>query len=207
MNLIIENQYFGSVDYFINSIEFSHWTIELYERWEKSLHLNRCHVLGPNGPLLLSVPLEHGRGQRTLLKDVKISYRENWSLRHWRSLHDAYRRSPWFEHYAYSLEPLFRERPVFLMDWNSMTLDWVLRQLKWQGEIRQTDALRGEYPQAGFVDKRRAYRGDPVPGSSVSYAYAQVFSERHGFVGNLSILDLLFCEGPGARGLLGMGDK
>jgi len=97
--------------------------------------LNRCHVLGPNGPLLLTVPLEDGRAQRTLLKDVKISYRQNWRVRHWRSIHDAYRRSPWFEHYAHTLEPLFKEQPVFLLDWNLRTMDWVLQQLKWNGDL------------------------------------------------------------------------
>ena len=200
MTLLIEGQYFPSIDYFKASIEISHWTFELYERWEKSLHLNRCHVMGPNGPLLLSVPLELGRAQRTLLKDVKISYRENWAQRHWRSLHDAYRRSPWFEHYAYSLEPLFGNQPVFLMDWNQLTLEWVLKQLKWKGEIGYTEVLKAEYPEAEMVDKRRKYAEAPL--KDVPYRYAQVFQERHGFVGNLSILDLLFCEGPASRALL-----
>jgi len=199
MHLIIESQYFGSIDYFKSSIEFSYWDIELYERWEKGLHLNRCHVLGPNGPLLLTVPLEDGRAQRTLLKDVKISYRQNWRVRHWRSIHDAYRRSPWFEHYAHTLEPLFKEQPVFLLDWNLRTMDWVLQQLKWKGEIGQTETFRVEYPETEFMDRRRKYLSEPVPGAVVSYAYAQVFAERRGFIGNLSILDLLFCEGPGAK--------
>lgn len=204
MILIIEYQYFASIDYFKNSIDFSYWNIELYERWQKARHLNRCHLLGPNGPLLLSVPLEAGRGQKHLLKDVKISYRENWSLRHWRTIHDAYRRSPWFEHYAFSLEPLFKERPIFLMDWNQMTLDWVLTQLKWKGEIGQTDVFRVDYPQADFADLRRKYEQDPVPEGDrkVGYRYPQVFEDRQAFTGNLSILDLLFCEGPGARDVL-----
>jgi len=202
MELVVESQYFGSIDYFVGSIDFSYWTIELYMKWEKALHLNRCHVLGPNGPLLLSVPLELGRGQRTLFKDVKISYGDNWGRRHWRSLHDAYRRSPWFEHYADSLEPLFERRPVFLADWNELTLDWVLRRLKWEGVLGHTEAFREAYPEPESVDKRRGYQEGPRAGSDVSYRYTQVFSDRHGFIGNLSILDLLFCEGPGARAIL-----
>src|ERR1700727_1806827 len=97
MTVIVESQYFGSIDFYRTSIDFSYWKIEQYLRMEKGLHLNRCYLAGPNNPLVLSVPLEAGRGQRTLWKDVKISYRENWGLRHWRSIHDGYRRSPGFE--------------------------------------------------------------------------------------------------------------
>jgi hypothetical protein len=200
--LVIESQYFGSIDFYRTSIGFSYWRLEQYERWEKGQDLNRCYLLGPNNPLLLSVPLEAGRGQRTLLKDVKIAYREAWGSRHWRSIHDAYRRSPWFEYYAPTLEPLFKERPMYLEEWNRMTLEWVLDRLKWTGELGHTKDFREEYPEAGIVDKRNAYRSRPVPAAEVPYVYSQVFGERHGFVGNLCILDLLFCEGPGARELL-----
>ncbi len=172
---------------------------------EKGRHLNRCYLSGPNNPLVLSVPLEAGRGQRTLWKDVKISYRENWGLRHWRSIHDAYRRSPWFEYYAPTLEPLFGERPIYLEDWNRKTLEWVLRQLKWKGALGQTEAFRVEYPEQGVVDKRGKYAAAPLEASVVPYTYTQVFADRHGFVGNLCILDLLFCEGPGAREILAQG--
>lgn len=160
--------------------------------------MNRCYLLGPNNPLVLSVPLEAGRGQRALFKDVKISYKENWGLRHWRSIHDAYRRSPWFEYYAYTLETLFKERPAFLADWNRLTLEWVLKQLKWEGKIETTTALADGYPDA--ADRRLESKSEP--GVEVAYAYPQVFEDRHGFVGNLCILDLLFCEGPAAREIL-----
>jgi hypothetical protein len=193
--LVIEYQYFGSIDYYKTSINYSYFDIELYEKWEKGQFLNRCYLMGPNGPLLLSIPLEAGRGQKHLLKDVKISYRENWGWRHWRTIHDAYRRSPWFEYYAPTLEPLFKERPVYLMDFNRLTQEWVLAQLKWKGEMGQTKAFQEHYPLEGFADKRRAYEGAPV---TTDYRYPQVFEDRHGFRGNLCILDLLFCEGPQA---------
>lgn len=196
--VIIESQYFGSIDYYQTSIDFSYVKIEQYLRWEKGRHLNRCYLLGPNNPLVLSVPLEAGRGQRTLFKDVKISYRENWGLRHWRSIHDAYRRSPWFEYYTHTLEALFSERPAYLADWNRLTLEWVLEQLKWEGKIEATTALFDGYPDA--TDRRLQSKSGP--GAPVAYAYPQVFEDRHGFVSNLCILDLLFCEGPAAREVL-----
>lgn len=155
--------------------------------------MNRCYLLGPNTPLVLSVPLEAGRGQKTAFRDVKISYRENWRQRHWRSIHDAYRRSPWFEYYAPGLEVLFKEQPVYLWEWNRMTMEWVLKQLKWKGELGETE--NGE-----MSDKRGTYEAKPT--ENVPYRYTQVFGDRHGFVGNLCILDLLFCEGPAARDVL-----
>ena len=202
MVVVTECQYFGSIDFYKTSIDFSYWKLEQYLNWEKGLHLNRCYLSGPNNPLVLSVPLEAGRGQKTLVKDVRISYRENWGLRHWRSIHDAYRRSPWFEYYAHTLEPLFRERPVYLDAWNRKTLEWVLGQLKWTGTLGQTETFRAEYPETEAIDKRGKYLGAPVAGSEVPYAYTQVFGDRHGFMGNLCILDLLFCEGPAAREVL-----
>lgn len=199
--VVIESQYFGSIDYYQASIDFSYLKIEQYLRWEKGRHLNRCYLLGPNNPLVLSVPLEAGRGQKTLFKDVKISYRESWGLRHWRSIHDAYRRSPWFEYYAHTLEALFKERPADLAVWNRLTLEWVLKQLKWEGKIEVTTALIDDYPDA--ADRR--LQSKPEPASGVGYAYPQVFEDRHGFVGNLCILDLLFCEGPAAGEVLRRG--
>ncbi|TDW97040.1 WbqC family protein [Dinghuibacter silviterrae] len=190
MVLTTESQYFGSIDYYVASIEFSYWNFEQYQRWEKGRHLNRCYLLGPNNPLVLSVPLEAGRGQKTHLKDVRISYREQWGVRHWRSIHDAYRRSPWFEYYAHGLEPLFKERPEYLDEWNRMTQQWVLKQLKWTGEWGQTET----------PGERVEYKSAPM--TEAPYRYPQVFEDRHGFVANLCILDLLFCEGPGAKGIL-----
>jgi hypothetical protein len=204
MLLVTEDQYFGSIDYCKTAIKFSHIVSDIYERWEKGLHLNQCHLLGPNGPLLLSVPLEAGRGQRTVLKDVKISYRQNWPLRHWRSIHDAYRKSPWFEHYADTLESLYNARPEYLMDWNGLTLDWVLGQLKWTGERSKTENFTFEYPEGLFADCRRKYREKPWKEgeSGPPYRYSQVFDDRHGFVANLCVLDLILCEGPMARTIL-----
>jgi hypothetical protein len=196
-SLIIESQYFGSIDFYKTSINFTHWKIEVYERWQKALPLNRCYLLGPNGPLLLSVPLEAGRAQKGPFKDVRISYREHWGLRHWRSIHDAYKKSPWFEHYVDTLQPLFEQRPDYLLDWNKMTMEWVLTQLNWKGEIEEA---KGEYPEA----KDRRGHSKLKPEMDVPYTYTQVFGDRHAFIGNLSILDLLFCEGPVAsRKLLG----
>lgn len=198
--IIIESQYFGSIDFYKTSIKSTHWKIEVYERWQKALPLNRCYLLGPHGPLLLSVPLEAGRAQKGLFKDVRISYREPWGQRHWRSIHDAYKKSPWFDHYINTLEPLFKEKPEYLKDWNKMTLEWALAQLKWKGEITQTEGPQKEYP--GAADRRGHYK--IKPGNEAEYTYTQVFGDRQAFIGNLSILDLLFCEGPSAaRGLLG----
>ena len=220
--LNIEYQYFGSLDFYKTSIDFTHWRIMWYERWQKARHLNQCHLLGPNGPLLLTVPVALGRGQRTDLKDVRIAYREPWRRTHWRTIHDAYGRSPWFDHYGPTLELLFAGKPEFLIDWNLETMKWALRQLNWEGalELAGTNPVETATPdgiavgaeaglpardtaqgEAGHVVKH-AYNPGPLGPDESPYRYAQVFSERHPFRGNLSILDLILCEGPGARQFL-----
>lgn len=200
--LLTEIQYFPSIDYYRGSIEESDWIFESYERWGKGAFFNRCYIAGPNNPLLLSVPLEKGREQKTILKDVKISYQESWQLRHWRSIHDAYRRSPWFEHYHFTLEPIFTRRPVFLADWNLLLMEWVWKQLKLPVMVGFTDSFHANYPNPEWKDNRGQYNIRPVGPEEVNYRYPQVFEERHGFIGNLSILDLLFCEGPSAKSIL-----
>ena len=135
------------------------------------------------------------------MKDVRISNLENWQALHWKTLTSAYRRSPWFEYFESDLEALYEKKFDFLLDWNMACLEWANSALGISPEITLTDRFEKTYdPASGIVDKRDHLQPGQVPeGSPV---YAQVFGERTGFVPNLSILDLLFCEGKRAVELL-----
>ena len=90
--LLIESQYFPSIYFYKTLTEGKILQIERYEHYQKVSFRNRCYIAGPNGIILLSVPLSKGKNQRTVMKDVRISNEENWQALHWKTLTSAYRR-------------------------------------------------------------------------------------------------------------------
>ncbi|WP_157986564.1 WbqC family protein [Chitinophaga alhagiae] len=200
--LLIESQYFPPISFYKTLIEVNILKIERYEHYQKVSFRNRCYVAGPNGTILLSVPLAKGKNQRTIMKDVRISNQENWQALHWKTLTSAYRRSPWFEYFENELEELYTRRFDFLLDWNMACLQWANQVLGISPEISLTDRFEKTYdPATGVLDRRDHLQpGQPAPDGAP--VYAQVFGERTGFFPNLSILDLLFCEGKRAIELL-----
>ncbi len=199
--LLIESQYFPSIYFYKTLIKANKLKIERYEHYQKVSFRNRCYIAGPNGTILLSVPLSKGKNQRTIMKDVRISNLENWQALHWKTLTSAYRRSPWFEYFESDLEALYEKKFDFLLDWNMACLEWANGVLGISPEISFTDRFEKTYdPASGILDRRDHLQPGQLPeGAPV---YAQVFGERTGFVPNLSILDLLFCEGKRAVELL-----
>ncbi|MGE5106705.1 MAG: WbqC family protein [Sphingobacteriales bacterium] len=194
--LVVECQYLPPVSLFKSLGNVSDVKIEQYEYYQKFSFRNRCLLAGPNGILSLSVPLEDGRDQKRLIRDVKISYAENWQLRHWRSIHDAYRKSPFFEEYMDDIKSFFETKPAFLFDWNLMWLEWLVKQSGLKVNMDFTKEYVKEYPE-GYIDLRsKITPKNYLEQSSGSPEYVQVFSERRGFQPNLSFLDMLLCEGP-----------
>jgi WbqC-like protein family len=187
---MIELQYFGSIYSYLKFINQTNVYFSAYESYFRALHLNRMQLMGANGPLPLSVPLEGGRDQKVKWKDVKINYAEPWQRIHWRGIHDNYRKAPWFEDYAPELEQLFLKKEKYLLDLNLKSIDYCLQRLK-----LKVDILAYSEEEALQLNAQRPGKNDPIPAENFP-VYQQVFSERHGFVANLGILDLLFCEGP-----------
>jgi hypothetical protein len=189
-NQTIDLHYFGDIYSYLKFINQTNVYFSAYENYFRALHLNRMKLMGANGPLPLSVPLEGGRDQKVKWKDVKINYAEPWQRIHWRGIHDNYRKAPWFEDYAPDLEQLFLQKEKYLLDLNLKTMDYCLQRLK-----LKVDILAYSEEEATKMISRRPEKSEPIPSENFP-VYQQVFSERHGFVPNLGILDLLFCEGP-----------
>lgn len=189
-NQTIDLHYFGDIYSYLKFINQTNVYFSTYENYFRALHLNRMKLMGANGPLPLSVPLEGGRDQKVKWKDVKINYAEPWQRIHWRGIHDNYRKAPWFEDYAPDLEQLFLRKEKYLLDLNLKTMDYCLQRLK-----LKVDILAYSEEEATKMISRRPEKSEPIPSENFP-VYQQVFSERHGFVPNLGILDLLFCEGP-----------
>jgi len=208
--LLIELQYFTPIIFYKNLNKFSNIIFEQYEYYEKMSFRNRCQVAGGEGVINLSIPLLHGRDQRTLMKDVKISGKNRWQDQHWKTIVSCYSRSPWFEYYRDELGELYLKPYVFLMDWNLACFEWSLKALNIAPRYSLTDAYIKPTDVNEMVDWRNKLlpknRKDgfdiSIPEMASSVIYRQVFKERIGFLPNLSILDLLFCEGKRAGILL-----
>lgn len=189
-NEIIELQYFGDICSYLKFINQTNVYFSAYESYFRALHLNRMKLMGANGPLSLSVPLEGGRDQKVKWKDVKINYAEPWQRTHWRGIQSNYRKSPWFEDYAPELEHLFLRKEKYLLDLNLKSMEYCLQRLK-----LKVDILAYSEEEATKLISQEPKKIGAKPAENFP-VYQQVFSERHGFVPNLGILDLLFCEGP-----------
>jgi hypothetical protein len=170
-------------------------TIETQEHFIKQSLRSRTQISGANGPLHLMVPRTKGP-ERTRMTDVKVHEDGLWRKLHWRSLESAYRRSPYFEYYEHRLEPFFQTEFASLLALNLNSTKLAVDLLGMAFEPEFTSEYQKE-PDG--IDLRNAW-------NKVNYRehspviefprYIQVFSDRYAFQPDLSILDLLFCEGP-----------
>jgi hypothetical protein len=198
---MVDFKYFGDIYYYSSFIDLSNIEYSSYRLYQRGLQLNRMRLMGANGPLLLTVPLVGGRAPKQKIRDLQIGYAETWQRIHWRGIHDNYRKAPWFEDYGPELEQLFQHKEKFLLDLNLKTAEWCLRKLK-----LKLDILAVEEVGLG-KDGHRLMENEPLKVDKDLPPYHQVFSERYGFVPNLSILDLLLCEGPLALNYLRLINK
>ena len=201
MKLLIDYQYFGTVNYYKILLDFKYIEFEEYERYQKGSFRNRTIIPGANGLINLSVPLQNGRDQRSLFKDIKIAYKENWVLQHTRALDACYRRAPFYEYYRDSLFSILASQEEYLMQLDKKLSQWVLKMLKAKMEIAYSSCY-----QIQLEEDVKDARGICLPNQKIPLSdmvtYAQVFEDRNGFQPNMSILDLLFCSGPAATVLL-----
>lgn len=174
-------------------------SIDLHENFVKQTFRNRCQILSPNGIQNLSIPLLHVKKRKTT-KITTIAYFENWRKMHWRSLEAAYRSSPYFEYYEDRFYPILMERKYeFLYELNQELLSLLIKTIGIDTTISYAEKFIQTYENA--VD----YRAEMNSKQSFLLTfkpYIQVFSDRHDFKPNLSILDLLFNEGPNTMNYL-----
>lgn len=167
-------------------------SIEVWETYHKQTYRNRCRVMTANGVESLSVPVVKVNGNHTMTKDVVISYKEHWQQIHRRCLESAYKAAPYFDHYYCFLKPIFETHFDRLIDLNDAALLAVLRMLKVEKEIVHTT----DYAKELDNDFREAFSPKAKVNPELFPKYYQVFSNKYPFSPDLSILDLIFNEGP-----------
>lgn len=171
------------------------WEVQDY--YQKQTYRNRTYICTDQGMHLLSIPIQHVGGEqgKQYYRDVRVDNQYAWQRQHWRTLQTAYRSSPFFEYYEDDLASLFFDRHTYLLEFNLRCLAVVCSLLG----IALPEGRTSEYEPVpeGLRDMRHLVNAkapltfDPPP-------YTQVFAEKHGFIGNLSILDLLFNKGTEA---------
>lgn len=161
----------------------------------KQTYRNRCHIISANGRETLIVPLTSKHG-KVYISDVRIDFSQKWLNNHWRTIRSAYGKAPFFEHYADDLERLLFQKTAFLYDLNRDLLSLCLKWLKWNIAIRESEKFE-KTPSASVFDLRSKLNAKDQANLSLFYlpvTYRQVFGNT--FVGNASVIDLIFCTGP-----------
>lgn len=199
--LLIEMQYLAPIEYYSNILSHQKILIEQFEHFEKSTYRNRCYIAGPNGALRLSIPLEKGKNQHTVIKDVRISYDFAWQKIHWQSLCSVYRTSPYFEFYEDKLSPFYENNFIFLFDFNEQLMMVILQLLDLHPQFSKSTHYEKSY-EGSIKDCRSKILPNKINDFYYPPKYQQVFESNNGFLPNMSIVDLLFCEGPEGVNLL-----
>ncbi len=186
--------YLPPVEYFAQlNIYNPDFVIEREEHFPKQTYRNRANIYSPDGPLTLVVPVVRGSKAHKPVRDVKISYDFNWQRLHWMGLQGCYRRSAYFEYYEDDFAPFYEMKETWLFDFNEKLLKMLLKFLKIKATLNYTESYEAAYPM--LTDFRQSIHPKREPAFNQK-EYFQVFEERHGFLKNLSIVDLLFNQGP-----------
>lgn len=189
--------YLGPVNYYARLVREEQLLFEQWDHYVKQSYRNRCKIMGPNGLQVLSIPVKRVHGVKILYKDLKVDPDRRWYKNHWRSLTAAYAASPYFELLSDELTEFFRGDISFLVDLNLQLTRWVLSVMGINKSMELSTVFTPQDRDAdpwGYVHpKKEPLVADPHFSAE---PYHQVFSERHGFLPNLSILDLLFNLGP-----------
>lgn len=201
MNILIHPLYFGSIEQFVAIAQAGGVTFEKYDNYQKQTYRNRTYIATPEGPLLLNIPIKHTskgkRGERERVhqkyKDVKIENDFRWQREHWKSIQIAYRTSPFFEFYEDDFAPLYQKPFTFLMDFNLETFAVLKEALRLDTSVEFTETFQltpteiKDLRTLAVAKNKANFQPEP---------YIQVQEKHHGFLPNLSIIDLLFNMGP-----------
>lgn len=195
MKALLSTTYFGPVQWYQKLHRYDEVEIEQWESFQKQTYRNRCLIATANGIQALTVPVEHGNSM--LMKDIRISDHGNWRHLHWNALQSAYGDSPFFEYYQDDIHPFLEQRWEYLLDFNEAIRQKMCELLDIQPEVSYSEKfeLSAINPPKDFREAIRPKHPQTDP-DFVPKPYYQVYQQRHGFLPNLSVLDLLFNMGP-----------
>jgi len=191
MSILLHPTYFPSISHFVAMAQTDRIVLEMEDNFQKQTNRNRTYIYSPNGIQLLNIPIKHSKEAHQRTKEVRLETAFDWQKQHFKSLEAAYRTSPFFEYFEETLSPIFNKKYTFLMDLNLESMTLISKCLGMPFSFETTTEYFHEVTE--YKDYRGLANGKKDNASFESYT--QVFGEKHGFLNNLSILDLLFNEG------------
>ena len=197
--VLLSTTYFGPIQWYQKLYRAEEVFIERCESFQKQTYRNRCIIATTNGPQPLTIPVERGQGDQ--IRSLRISDHGNWRHLHWNALKSAYGESPFFDYYQDDIRPFFEQRWDYLFDFNEAIREKMCELLDIQPKVVPTELFLSpeEIKENTFgTDYREAIRPkhpEPDPDFTPK-RYYQVYEQKHGFLPNLSVLDLLFNMGP-----------
>lgn len=200
MTCLFSTAYWPNLYYCLQLLHAEDVVLEQHEHYQKQSYRNRTTILSANGPLDLTIPIVN-TGAKQLSKEVRISYKENWQVKHWRAIVSAYKNSPYFEHFEPEIAAFYQQQTDLLMDYNEAQLKTLLALLRQKKNIHRS--TRFDPAPVDAVDLRdaihpkRVLTGDEIHLKRLHQPYYQVFGHKLGFHPNLSVLDLFFNTGLG----------
>lgn len=200
--IILPTAYLPPVSWWVIAVYYENIQLENHETYPKQTYRNRCHIFSANGRQALSIPVTKPDGNHTLTSGIRIDYSKSWQMNHWRSIEAAYARTPYFIYYRDFLYPYYTSKFENLVDFNHQLINQLMSIMK----LKITTAFTNDYV---FQDPSTDYRELVHPKKDISETgfiayprYMQAFEPKHGFIPNLSIIDLIFHEGPASSAYL-----
>ncbi len=194
MLLLTEIQYNPCLAYFQQAKQATEIKIEQHEHYIKQSYRNRCYVLTAQGVKDLTIPVKKGN-RKTRITEIEIDYDQKWLNTHWRTIKSGYGNAPYFLYYSDYLQQLLEQRQPLLFELNIALLKFYLRCLQLSKPITYTEEYITLYPN-GVLDWRNQIHPKKESAILDVKPYQQVFGKQ--FAPNLSIIDLLFSQGPAA---------
>lgn len=191
--------YFSPIAQYSEMVKATEIVFEMDDNFQKQSYRNRCYIYNSSGKQLLSIPVKHTtKDQRKKTKDTLVENDFNWQDQHFKSLQIAYRTSPFFEFFEDDLAIIFSKKYKYLQDLNMDSFLFIDDALQLESKFTKT----AEYlVTTNSKDFRNLAEVKKQPKKLVDN-YIQMFDDKHGFIPNLSILDLLFMEGPNTESYL-----
>ena len=191
--IVLQSAYFAPVGYYAKIYAHDKILVEQHDHYVKQTYRNRCRIQTESGVMDLSIPVEK-HTDKTKIRDICISYGQEWRRLHLRAMETSYNSTPFFEYYKDDIHAIYEKKEKYLFDFNMQLLEFTLDALGMKREILTTDSyFEGE---TGIEDARELFHPKKENTDTGSKPYYQMFAEKFGFTDGLSIVDLLFNLGP-----------